>query len=172
LTDDPLLSLELHIKSLRRYALVLVRTPDRADDLVQESLKRVLANIRQGNTVHNLRPYLFSVLHNVYTDEWLRRKGARNTVPLEEAPVLTIGPSQEARMECRDVARALDRLPEEQREVILLIAMEGFSYQAAAQILCVPAGTIMSRLSRARRNLRRLVDGETVRERERVRVRA
>ncbi len=152
-----------HVKGLRRYAIALTGDPADADDLVQESLTRVLAKIEEGAEVRNLRTYLFSTLHNLRMDQLSRKRITGIQVPLEDvAAKLSAPANQQAGLMGQDMAMALNKLPEQQREVLLLIGLEGAGYQQAADILDIPLGTVMSRLSRARGSLRRLMAGGSV----------
>lgn len=147
-----------HVAALRRYALVLVGDPHEADDLVQEALSRVLAQLRTWRPVRDLRAYMFTTLHNVFVDASRRQRLRRGEVPLDAALAeLWHPPSQTKRLEFRDLVVALGKLPAPQREVVLLIGLEGMSYLEAAQVLGVPVGTVMSRLSRGRETLRQLM---------------
>ena len=144
-----------HIAALRRYAIVLVGDPGDADDLVQECMSRVLAQMRSWKPVRDLRAYLFTTLHNVFVDVSRQQRLRRWDVPLEnELPTLALAPNQIKRLEFRDLITALGKLPAQQREVVLLIGLEGMSYGEAAKVLSVPIGTVMSRLSRGREALR------------------
>lgn len=155
-------SLHTYIKSLRRYALVLARDSNEADDLVQECLKRALTYIHNGQQILNMRAYLFTILHNVHQDEISRRRRNGRPVPIDHESVrLAYPPSQDAHMECRDMSEALNRLPSTQRQVVLLIGLEGHSYQATAEILGIPIGTVMSRLNRGRNALRSVMTAKT-----------
>lgn len=146
-----------HIGALRRYSRALVGNRADADDLVQECLTRVLAQMRAWREVRDLRAYLFTTLHNVFVDNGRRRKSAGTEVPIEDASARLVVPAtQSIRLEVRDMIAALGELPREQREVVLLVGMEGMSYIEAAQVLGVPIGTVMSRLSRGREALRQL----------------
>lgn len=147
-----------HVAALRRYALVLVGDASEADDLVQECLSRVLAQMRGWRPVRDLRAYLFTTLHNVFVDASRRQKARRSDVPLESAVAsLSLPAGQLKRLEYRDLLAALAKLPAQQREVVLLIGLEGMSYIEAAKVLAVPIGTVMSRLSRGREALRQLM---------------
>ncbi len=146
-----------HVTALRRYALLLIGDPAEADDLVQEALTRVLVHTRAWKPVRDLRAYLFTTLHNVFVDGHRRRRMLRDDIPVDSlAGRLATPPSQMDRLELRDLAKALGKLPTEQRQVVLLIGLEGMSYRDAAQVLGVPIGTVMSRLSRGREALRHL----------------
>ena len=150
--------LRAHVKGLRRYAMALTRDPELVDDLVQETLRRALTYSRKGREIRDLRAYLFTILHNVRVDELTQNGKSGKVVPITENAVqLTCLPTQDLRIECREVSEALSLLSEEQREVILLIALEGLSYRDTAEILGVPIGTVMSRLNRGREALRSMM---------------
>lgn len=145
------------IPRLRRYARALTGDAVRADDLVQDTLERALgkwALWRPGN----LRAWLFSIMHNLFVNQ--ARSPRLVDYPGDEAlPDLPMRATQSDALELRDFARSLARLPEEQREVLLLVVLEDLSYEDTAKVLGVPVGTVMSRLSRGRERLRALLDG-------------
>ena len=147
------------IPSLRRYARGLVSDRDRADDLVQDTLERAWARFSMWHRRGEIRAWMFGIMHNHFID----RLRAQRAVPED-----LIGdgegegwpeqaqqrPLQADALEVRDLDRLLQRLPPEQREVLLLVAVEELSYAEVAQALGLPIGTVMSRLSRARGRLR------------------
>jgi RNA polymerase sigma-70 factor (ECF subfamily) len=150
--------IEEEIPRLRRYARALTRDVTAADDLVQDCLTRALSKMHLWQEGTDLRAWLFTILHNQYVNHVRRavREGA--AVALSETePQLTSAPNQGKRLELRDLERALSRLPEEQRSVLLLVGLEGMRYEEVATILEVPVGTIRSRLSRGRETLRHLM---------------
>lgn len=142
------------VPRLRRFARVLTRAADPADDLVQETVLRALAGRHGFSAGGNLRAWLFVILRNARNAE-LRR--ARLFTPGPETEGVSGG--QEERQHMRDVATAFLRLPAAQREVLWLIVIEGLGYAEAARILDIPIGTVRSRLSRAREVLRMAVAG-------------
>jgi RNA polymerase sigma-70 factor (ECF subfamily) len=150
--------IEAEIPRLRRYARALTRDASTADDLVQDCLVRGLAKQHLWKEGTDLRAWLFTILHNQYVNQVRRavREGAAVAIN-ETEPSLTRGPDQGRRLELRDLDRGLARLPEEQRTVILLVGLEGMRYEAVAEIIGVPVGTVRSRLSRGREALRRLM---------------
>lgn len=151
-------SIEAEIPRLRRYARALTRDVVAADDLVQDCLARALGKLHLWQEGTDLRAWLFTILHNQYVNQVRRavREGA--VVGLSETePMLTRAPHQGQRLELRDLERAIAKLPEEQRSVILLVGLEGMRYEEVAEILDVPVGTVRSRLSRGREALRRLM---------------
>jgi RNA polymerase sigma-70 factor (ECF subfamily) len=150
--------IEAEIPRLRRYARSLARDITAADDLVQDCLARALGKIHLWQEGTDLRAWLFTILHNQYVNQVRRavREGA--SVGLSETePMLTRAPGQGRSLELRDLQRAMRKLPEEQRSVILLVGLEGMRYEEVADILDVPVGTVRSRLSRGRDALRRLM---------------
>ncbi len=150
--------LEAEIPRLRRYARALCRDPGLADDLVQDALARALAAWAQRRPDGALRPWLFTILHNTWINRQRRESIRPDGVALaeeDEGPAVSGG--QLERLEWLDMAAALERLPEAQRSLLLLIAVEGLSYEEAAQVQAVPPGTVMSRLTRAREKLRLLL---------------
>ena len=151
--------IEREIPRLRRYARALTRSVDRADDLVQETLLRAVAKAHLWQAGTDIRAWLFTIMHNQSVNMVRRASRERATVDIEQmssALVATTDPT--ASRQLRELERALGCLPGEQREVLLLVGLEGMSYETAARILSVPVGTIRSRLSRGRDALRRLMD--------------
>jgi RNA polymerase sigma-70 factor (ECF subfamily) len=152
--------LEQEIPRLRRYARALTRNAVRADDLVQETLVRALRKEHLWQAGTNLRAWLFTIMHNQNVND-VRRAMRDDTVDLENCSErLTATTDPTASHQLRELDHALARLPEEHRQVILLVGLEGMSYEDAAAILDVPIGTIRSRLSRGRESLRKLMDME------------
>jgi RNA polymerase sigma-70 factor, ECF subfamily len=151
--------LENEIPRLRRYARALTRDASRADDLVQSCLLRAVAKQHLWQPGTDLRAWLFTILHNQNVNDVRRLVREGVAVPVEDvAPVLTATANVEASLELRDFDRAIARLPEEQRQVILLVGLEGMRYEEVATILRIPIGTVRSRLSRGREMLRELME--------------
>jgi len=151
--------LEHEIPRLRRYARALTRDAARADDLVQSCLVRALAKSHLWQPGTDLRAWLFTILHNQHVNDVRRAVREGINVPVEDvAPVLTVPSTQGASLQLRDLDRAMARLPEEQRQVLLLVGLEGMRYEEVAVVLDVPVGTVRSRLSRGRDMLRHLMD--------------
>jgi len=152
------------IPRLRRYARVLTRDATGADDLVQDTLARAWEKRRLWRAGTDLRAWLFTIMHNVFVNQLARARSDARTVSLEAiaengAPAQTQadgGPID--RIALLEVARQLDRLPPDQREVLILAAVEELRYDEIAVALGIPIGTVMSRLSRARDKLRRMTE--------------
>src|ERR1700739_4043898 len=150
---------EREIPRLRRYARALTRSSDRADDLVQETLLRAIAKAHLWQQGTDIRAWLFTIMHNQYVNMVRRAIREEATVDIEQmSSSLAATTDPTASRQLRELERALGRLPGEQREVILLVGLEGLSYESAAQILGRPVGPVPSRLSRGRDALRRLMD--------------
>jgi RNA polymerase sigma-70 factor, ECF subfamily len=150
---------EQEIPRLRRYARALTRNADRADDLIQDTLLRAIAKAHLWQPGTDLRAWLFTVMHNQYVNAVRRAMRDDNAVDIDQMSsslVATTDPSGSRQL--HELDRALGRLPEEQRAVILLVGLEGMSYETAAEVLSVPVGTVRSRLSRGRDALRRLME--------------
>ena len=147
-----------HLPRLRRYARALTGDVARADDLVQDTLERALAKLDLLQPGSDLRAWLFTLMHNLFVNQ-LRTRRPQDTA-FDEAPEIPVSGGQMEALAARDVHAALARLPEEQREVILLVGLEQFAYAEAAQVLGVPVGTVMSRLARARERMRQMLAGE------------
>lgn len=152
--------LEEHIRALRRYARALVGNTADSDDLVQETLKRALTYLSDGKEIRNLRAYLLTMLHHVRIDHAKRAIKTRDHLTLDDMSMPGVPANQMARLECRELSAAIEALPAEQREVLLLVCLEGLSYQETAELVGTPIGTVMSRLSRARTALRKMLSAE------------
>ena len=160
--------LEAQIPRLRRYARALTRDIVRADDLVQSCLTRAVAKQHLWQPGTNLRAWLFTILHNQHVNDVRRSVREASSIELSEAPQLTVQSNVMASLELRDLETALGKLQPEQREVILLVGLEGMSYEEVAAVLEIPVGTVRSRLSRGRDQLRQLMGLEAKNERLRA----
>lgn len=150
------------IPALRRYARALMRERAAADDLVQDCLERAISRWHQRREEDDARAWIFTILHNLAMTR-LRRATQRPVyVALDEVEAvnLSFAAQQEDGLRHRDLLDALAQLPEEQRTVLLLVTVEELSYADAARVLDIPIGTVMSRLSRARERLSRLMSAE------------
>jgi RNA polymerase sigma-70 factor (ECF subfamily) len=147
------------IPRLRRFALSLTRQPSSADDLVQACLERALAGWTEKRPEGDLRAWLFAILYRQFLDAHRRsRRYARMLAFFTGRD--DSQPSVERTVMAQSTLEAFDRLNAEQRALLLWVSVEGLSYKEIAEILQVPTGTVMSRLSRARQALRQLSDGE------------
>lgn len=148
--------IEATIPALRRYARALTRDTDISDDLVQDTLVRAL---RSEHLFHggDIRPWMYTILANLNRNR-LRSLARRPAMsPIEDGDAADhAGPESGA----RDIERALATLVDEQRHVLLLVVLEGLSYREVAEIQGVPIGTVMSRLARARSQIKNFLDGE------------
>jgi RNA polymerase sigma-70 factor (ECF subfamily) len=154
---DFLDEIEASVPALRRYARALTRNPDRADDLVQDCLERAIRKRNLFAPTGPVQAWLFRILLNIWRNDlrFERRRG--DQIPIDSLIAEpSVAPAQPGRIALSEMSRAIDRLPDDQREALLLVVLEGLSYRDAAGILGIPDGTLMSRLSRARLALRTL----------------
>jgi len=139
---------------LRRFAYGLAGSIEEGDDLVQSACERALRNQDQFQPGTRLDSWMYRIVQNVWIDALRRRKhrGTEAADPevLESHPGGDAAAESEARLTLAEVRRAIARLPEDQRAVLLLVTVEGVAYREAARILDIPIGTVMSRLARAR----------------------
>ncbi len=148
------------LAALRRYARSLVRNSDEAEDLVQDALIRAFEKRQSFRRAGNLRTWLLSILHNAHIDRV--RQNRSLTRRHDEAAAQadqSLPAGQEHAVRLKQVREAFFELPEEQREALHLVAIEDLSYQEAATALGIPIGTLMSRISRARAQLREFEEG-------------
>jgi RNA polymerase sigma-70 factor (ECF subfamily) len=145
-------ALERHLPDLHRRARALLHRRSDAEDLTQDCMLRALPHLAN---IDDLRAYLFQTLRNAYADRVSLMSREAGAVTLEDADSQLVDRrSPQIRLEIRDVARQVAKLPLEQRQVLLLVAAAGATYDEAALRLNIPVGTVMSRLSRARKALR------------------
>ena len=144
---------------LRRYARAMLGDSAAADDLVQDTLERAWSRLAQWRPGSDLCAWLFGIMHNLRIDQ-LRRGGLATTLlDDEEAAKVPVRPTQSDRLEVMDLESALRQVPEEQRQILLLVAMEEMSYADMAALLGIPVGTVMSLLSRGRERPRQVMEG-------------
>ncbi len=149
---------EAEIPRLRRYARALTRDATQADDLVQSCLLRAIAKQHLWQPGTDLRAWLFTILHNQHVNNVRRGVREGTAVPVEDmAAALTVEAVAGDALQLRDLERALAQLPAEQRQVILLVGLEGMRYEEVATVLGIPIGTVRARLSRGRESLRVLM---------------
>jgi RNA polymerase sigma-70 factor (ECF subfamily) len=151
-------SLLTWVPRLRRYARALAGNRDDADDLVQDTLERAWSRAALWRGVTDMRGWLFSIMHNLHVDGVRRPRLATQSID-DDTPELAMAPTQGERLAVLDLQAALDQLPIEQKEIVLLVALEDMAYADVAKTLGIPIGTVMSRLSRGRERLRALMDG-------------
>ena len=151
-------------QNLRAFALSLVGDLDRADDLVQDTILRALQKSDRFEHGTNLQAWLFTLMRNQFYSEYRKRKREVEDADGVFAAKLTTLPEQPGRVEFAELRSALMRLPDEQREAVLLIGAEGFSYEEAAVICGTKVGTIKSRVNRARNRLAELLGHEDDRD--------
>ena len=149
------------VPSLRAFAISLCGNIDRADDLVQETLLRAMANIDSFQPGTNMSAWLFTILRNLFRSDYRKRRREVEDAEGNYAKTLKTQPAQNAHLEFEEFRVALDKLPQDQREALILVGASGFSYEDAAAICGCAVGTIKSRVNRARSKLSALlyVDG-------------
>ncbi len=149
-----------HLPRLRRYARALTSDRFSADDLVQDTLERALSRFSLFRRGTKLDAWLMAIMHNVFVNQ-IRAQAARpasDTID-EQFNEPAVRGTQGDALALRDLESALAQLPPDQREVLLLVTLEEFSYEDAARVLGIPVGTVMSRLSRGRERLRVVLSG-------------
>ncbi len=159
-----MLLVEPLIPALRRYARSLLQDRTAADDLVQDCLERAVRSWHQRRANGDARTWMFTILHNLAVNRMRQNARRGRDVPLADADdaALSRPPSQEEGIRQTELLQALNTLPDDERSVLLLVSVEDLSYAEAAQVLDIPIGTVMSRLSRAREKLLRTLEGTTI----------
>jgi RNA polymerase sigma-70 factor (ECF subfamily) len=152
------------VPSLRAFAISLCRNVDRADDLVQETLTRALANIDSFQPGTNMPAWLFTILRNQFRSEYRKRRREVEDSDGGYAESLKSQPEQEGRIEFTEFRAALAKLPADQREALVLVGASGFSYEEAADICGCAVGTIKSRVNRARARLEKMLSVDSLDE--------
>jgi RNA polymerase sigma-70 factor (ECF subfamily) len=150
------------VPSLRAFAISLCGNVDRADDLVQETLLRALANINSFQPGTNMSAWLFTILRNHFRSEYRKRRREVEDGDGSYAETLKSHPEQYGRVEFEEFRTALAKLPPDQREALVLVGASGFSYEEAATICECAVGTIKSRVNRARTRLSELMSIDSV----------
>jgi len=152
-TDDILAS----VPSLRTFAISLTRATDRAEDLVQETVLRAISKQQQFEPGTSLQAWLFTILRNQFLSD--HRKAVREVEDVDGSYAATMisVPDQEDRMMIQDLEAAIGKLPQGQREAIMLVGADGLSYEEAARSLGCAVGTVKSRINRARKSLAELM---------------
>ena len=154
--------LEPQIPALRRYAFALARDHAAADDLVQDCLERAVNRWYLRGPDAQLRAWLFTILHNLFISAQRTRRRRALHDALDQVPnaAASTAPTQECSLASRDMLERFGALSVDHQEVLLLVGVEGMAYTSVARVLGIPVGTVMSRLSRAREQFRRLLEGE------------
>src|SRR5437879_12837363 len=150
------------VPSLRAFAISLCGNVDRADDLVQETLLRAMANIDSFQPGTNMSAWLFTILRNLFRSEYRKRRREVEDTDGSYAETLKSHPEQQSHVEFEEFRAALSKLPTDQREALILVGASGFSYEEAAAICECAVGTIKSRVNRARTRLAELMSIESV----------
>jgi RNA polymerase sigma-70 factor, ECF subfamily len=162
---DIRLQLVTMLPRLRRFAVSLTGNRDRADDLVQGTCERALKSADAWQPGTRMDSWLYRIMQNLWIDEVRKMKTRGHEQPVEEAYAVVGEDGQrttEASLAAHEVMVALGKLPEEQRVIVTLVCVEDMSYREASDILDIPIGTVMSRLSRARRALAEALGAETL----------
>ncbi len=152
------------LPTMRRFALSLTRAPDQADDLVQAACERALLSADRFEPGTRFDAWMFRIIRNLWIDR-IRRTRTQAAVPVEEADTVEGAEGEDAavsRLALSDTAAAILRLPDDQREVLTLVCVEGLSYAEAAAVIGVPIGTVMSRLARARVKLAAMLEDQGI----------
>ena len=157
ITEDMLKS----VRSLRAFAVSLCGRTDVADDLVQETIVKAWSNLDKFEEGTNLQAWLFTILRNHYYSEIRKRRREIEDVEGRYSATLATHPAQYGHLDMADFKAAMQKLPDDQREALILVGASGFSYEDAAKICGVAIGTIKSRVNRARTRLSELlsIDG-------------
>ncbi len=146
---------------LRRFGRMLARNAEDADDLVQIAVERALTHTEQWREGTRLDSWMFRIMQNAWIDETRARERRSQTFVAEEAGENVGESTNDAQMDAIAVRKAVAQLGDDQRAVVGLVLVEGFSYQEAAEVLDIPVGTLTSRLARARETLQILLGGAT-----------
>lgn len=157
--DDLISQVEPMIPALRRYGRGLLHDAAAADDLVQDCLERVISHWHRRRS-EDARTWVFTILHNLAVNRLRQASRRGQHVPFDDLGenFLAHRATQEDALKKADVMSALQQLPEEQRSVLLLVSVEDLSYSQVAEVLAIPIGTVMSRLSRGRERLRQILE--------------
>ncbi|WP_299286057.1 RNA polymerase sigma factor [uncultured Tateyamaria sp.] len=157
---DPRDELVTHLPALRAFALSLTRNRATADDMMQDTVLKAWTNMDKFTPGTNMRAWLFTILrNNFYTS---RRKLNREVADVDNvfSDTLSVKPEHDGRLQMSDFKKALNQLPDEQREALILVGASGFAYEEAAEMCGVATGTIKSRVNRARAKLTELLQLE------------
>lgn len=146
------------IPNIRAFAISLCKNPQMANDLVQETLLKAWANREKFQDGSSLKAWLFTILRNTYFSDFRRARREVQDVDGAAAATLSTHPEQPGHMDMVDFRRNLEQIPDDQREALILVGAEGFSYEEAAEICGCAIGTVKSRVNRARVRLSALMN--------------
>lgn len=155
---DPRDELIEHLPAMRAFALNLARNPATADDLVQDAVVKAWSNFDKFQPGTNMRAWLFTILRNTYYSLYRKRRREVEDPDGVMSDSMSEKPAHDGHLALRDFRAAFVQLSDEQREVLILIGVEGFSYEDAAEMCGCAVGTIKSRVNRARKRLAELMD--------------
>jgi RNA polymerase sigma-70 factor (ECF subfamily) len=158
--QDPRDEIALHLKPMRLFALSLTRDLSRADDLVQDTVVKAWTNIDKFQPGTNMRAWLFTILRNTFYSDRRRAKREVSDVDGVLAGRIATKPDHDGRLAMEDFRTAFEQLPDEQREVLILVGAQGFSYEDAAETCGCAVGTVKSRANRGRKRLAELLGME------------
>jgi RNA polymerase sigma-70 factor, ECF subfamily len=150
------------ISALKRYALALTADAHEAEDLVQESVARAIAGLAGFDPGTNLQAWLYTILRNTYRTRMKRRWLSHHDPATVDAIAQPTLPGQQSGLELEDLQRALEVLPHDMQRLVMMVGLDGVSYESAALAFGVKIGTLKSRLSRGRQMLKDLAEGEAV----------
>ncbi|MGM0421785.1 MAG: RNA polymerase sigma factor [Pseudomonadota bacterium] len=145
------------IPALRRYAYVLMRKEEKRDDLVQDTLERAINKSHTWRREGSIKSWLYRIQYSVFINKYCKshiKEVDTDGVSEDLTPMVSESPNQELTVECKRVLSAIEKLKPRHREVLMLVAVEGATYDQAAAIMDIPVGTVRSRLVRAREDLR------------------
>jgi len=142
------------VPRLHRYAHALTKNSEHVDDLVQESLERAWRYKNSWQVGTNIRAWVFTIMHNAYVNQIRKLQNAPETMSLDNIDAVSKFPSQESELDMEKLMATIDELPDDQREVMLLVCVENMKYDEVAAICDIPIGTVTSRLFRAREQIR------------------
>lgn len=146
------------LPNLRAFAISLSRRHDKADDLVQDTIMKAWAKQDSFESGTNIKAWLFTILRNEFYSEMRKRGREVQDIDGFFTESMAVHPAQQGNLDMQDFKKALDKLPDDQREAIILVGASGFAYEEAAEICGCAVGTIKSRVSRARTNLKEILD--------------
>jgi RNA polymerase sigma-70 factor (ECF subfamily) len=158
--QDPRDEIALHLKPMRLFALSLTRDLSRADDLVQDTVVKAWTNIDKFQPGTNMRAWLFTILRNTFYSDRRRAKREVSDVDGMLSGRIATKPDHDGRLAMEDFRTAFEQLPDEQREVLILVGAQGFSYEDAAETCGCAVGTVKSRANRGRKRLAELLGME------------